>query len=51
MACKFEMVARKFFQKYHKNVVALKQEQKIQMVSRIFENIRGKAKDNMSMMM
>lgn len=50
MACKFEMLARKFFQKYHKNVVALKLEQKIQIVSKMFENMRRKTKENMSIM-
>lgn len=51
MASKFETILRKYFQRYHRQAIALKKENQMEMVGKIFENIRAKAKENMGVMM
>jgi len=48
MACKYEMVIRKYFIKYYKNVELRKQDDQINIVSKVFEKINETNKNNLS---
>jgi len=48
MACKYEMVIRKYFIRYYKNVELRKQDDQINIVSKVFEKINETSKNNLS---